>query len=208
MELGVMKELSRDGGHENVLFLYDNLETKDYLIAVMELVNGDLHDMLPSIKDTDTINSVFSQILKGYKFITDHGYNHCDLSLENVTIKLEPNFNNTGKTRIIAKLTDFGRVRKMDENGHAMIDGDEVAGKPYYLAPEAYSGSYEAGPADVWSLGVILYMMITSNPPFCIANDSDEVFEPFSTEGFKYLEPALRKARATEEQIGRSAGRG
>ena len=205
-ELGVMKELSCDGGHENVLFLYDNLETKDYLIAVMELVNGDLHDMLPSIKDTDTINSVFAQILRGYKFITDHGYYHCDLSLENVTIKLEPNYKGSGKTRIVAKLTDFGRVRKMDENGHATIGGDEVAGKPYYLAPEAYCGSYEAGPADVWSLGVILFIMITNNPPFGIANDSDEVFEPFSTEGFKYLEPALRRARATEDQIGGSGG--
>lgn len=200
-ELGVMKELSENGGHENVLFLHDNLETKDYLIAVMELVNGDLHDMLPSIKGIDTINSVFAQILKGYKYITDHGYYHCDLSLENVTIKLVPNYNGSGKTRIVAKLTDFGRVRKMDEHGHAWIDGDEVAGKPYYLAPEAYSGSYEAGPADIWSLGIILFIMITGNPPFGIANDSDEVFEPFAAEGFRYLEPLLRRASATEEQI-------
>ena len=200
-ELGVMKELSENGGHENVLFLHDNLETKDYLIAVMELVNGDLHDMLPSIKGIDTINSVFAQILKGYKYITDHGYYHCDLSLENVTIKLVPNYNGSGKTHIVAKLTDFGRVRKMDEHGHAWIDGDEVAGKPYYLAPEAYSGSYEAGPADIWSLGIILFIMITGNPPFGIANDSDEVFEPFAAEGFRYLEPLLRRANATEEQI-------
>ena len=58
----------------------------------------------------------------------------------------------------------------------------------------------------MWSLGVILFIMITNNPPFGIANDSDEVFEPFSTEGFKYLEPALRRARATEDQIGGSGG--
>ena len=43
--------------------------------------------------------------------------------------------------------------------------------------------------------------MITGNPPFGISNDSDEVFEPFAAEGFRYLEPLLRRASATEEQI-------
>lgn len=105
------------------------------------------------------------------------------------------------------KLTDFwGVSEKWTRTATRRSTATRWPAKPYYLAPEAYCGSYEAGPADVWSLGVILFIMITNNPPFGIANDSDEVFEPFSTEGFKYLEPALRRARATEDQIGGSGG--
>ena len=211
-ELSVMKELSEAGGHENILFLHDclglllyyqyDVETKEYLIAVMELVDGDLHDMLASVKNQDSAISIFSQIIRGYHYLVQKGYFHCDLSLENIAIKLVPNFNNSGKAKLVAKLSDFGRVRKIDENGKAIIDEDEIAGKPYYLAPEAYSGNYDAGPADVWSLGIILYILITGSPPFGVANDSDEVFEPFSQKGFEYLLPQLRNANADRAVIG------
>ena len=69
------------------------------------------------------------------------------------------------------------------------------------MAPEAYCGSYEAGPADIWSLGIILYIMITGSPPFGIANDSDEVYEPFSHKGFSYLTDTLIRASASQNEI-------
>ena len=177
------------------------VETKIYLIAVMELVDGDLHDLLPSIHGKEGVVDVFHQILLGYNYIVQQGYYHCDLSLENIAVKLVPNYNNSGKARIIAKVSDFGRVRKMDSSGSAIIEEDEIAGKPYYLAPEAYCGSYEAGPADIWSLGIILYIMITGSPPFWIANDSDEVYEPFSHKGFSYLTDTLIRASASQTEI-------
>ena len=169
----------------------------------MELVDGDLHDMLGSVRGDHKIVDIFRQIVQGCAYIKQQGYFHCDLSLENVLIKLVPNYQNTGNTRLIAKLSDFGRVRKLADDGSCLIHDDEVAGKPYYLAPEAYNGAYEAGPADVWSLGIILFILITGSPPFGIANDSDEVFEPFAEMGFGYLEPLLRSCEATEEEIGR-----
>lgn len=169
----------------------------------MELVDGDLHDLLPSLRNHDTIIDLFSQILRGYQYIVHQGYYHCDLSLENITIKFIPNYNNSGKARLVAKVSDFGRVRKHTPEGCSLIGADEVAGKPYYLAPEAYMGSYEAGPADIWSIGIIFYIMLTGSPPFGVANDSDEVFEPFSQFGFSYLDSALDQANATQEERGR-----
>ena len=168
----------------------------------MELVDGDLHDMLASIRSHETAISVFKQVIRGYSYLVEKGYFHCDLSLENIAIKLVPNFNNSGKAKLIAKLSDFGRVRKIDDDGHAFIEDDEIAGKPYYLAPEAYLGSYDAGPADIWSLGIILYILVVGHSPFSIANDSDEVFEPFSEYGFDYLLPALSQANVNEQIIG------
>lgn len=169
----------------------------------MELVDGDLHDMLGSIKDCQSALNVFSQIIRGYQYLVQKGYFHCDLSLENVAVKLVPNYNNTGKSKIIAKLSDFGRVRSIDQ---PIINEDEIAGKPYYLAPEAYSGSYNAGPADIWSLGVILFILVVGSPPFNIANESDERFEPFSHEGFDYLLPALQQSNVQTDVIGKCIG--
>ena len=124
------------------------------------------------------------------------------ISLEDVH-KIDPSYEVGEDFPEEVKLSDFGRVRKRDADGGCRIRDDEVAGKPYYLAPEAYNGSYEAGPADVWSLGIILFILITGSPPFGIANDSDEVFEPFAEMGFGYLEPVLRSCEAAEEEIGR-----
>ena len=70
------------------------VETKIYLIAVMELVDGDLHDLLPSIHGKEGVVDVFHQILLGYNYIVQQGYYHCDLSLENIAVKLVPNYNN------------------------------------------------------------------------------------------------------------------
>ena len=199
-ELSVMKQLSEAGRHENILYLLDCLETKDYLIAVMELVDGDLHDLLGSVKDVSSAMNIFSQIVRGYDHLVQSGFVHCDLSLENIAIKLVPRNNQGEKAKMIAKLSDFGRARRL-EDGHAFIEEDEVAGKPYYLAPEAYWGRYEAGPADMWSLGVVLFILLTGNPPFGIANDSDEVFEPFASEGFEYLVPTLQAGGVDEKVI-------
>ena len=87
-----MKSLSESGRHENVLFLLDAVETKEYLIAVMELVDGDLHDMLGSVRGAHKIVDIFRQIVQGCAYIKQQGYYHCDLSLENVLIKLVPNY--------------------------------------------------------------------------------------------------------------------
>ena len=168
----------------------------------MELVDGDLHDLLPSLRNHETVIDVFSQILRGYQYIVHQGYYHCDLSLENIAVKFSPNHNKSGKARLVAKVSDFGRVRKHSPDGHSVIEADEVAGKPYYLAPEAYIGAYEAGPADIWSLGIIFFIMLTGNPPFGIANDSDEVFEPFSQFGFSYLEHSLYEVETTQAERG------
>ena len=60
----------------------------------MELVDGDLHDMLASVKDCNTAISVFSQIIRGYYFLVQKGYFHCDLSLENIAVTLIPTYKN------------------------------------------------------------------------------------------------------------------
>jgi len=64
------------------------------------------------------------------------------------------------------KLLDFGSARKMGKN--EALHG--VYGTAYYVAPECLSGDYDEK-CDVWSVGVLLYILLSGHPPFDGAND-------------------------------------
>lgn len=86
---------------------------------------------------------------------------HRDIKLQN--IMLEP-----GK-RLTAKISDFGLIRHVDEK--TMIS--EAAGTLFYLPPEAF-WNYETTASDVFSAGIVFYMMLTGVPPFESNNSIDE----------------------------------
>ena len=78
---------------------------------------------------------------------------HRDIKPENILFESNDALN--------IKLLDFGNSRKMGEN-EAMHG---VYGTAYYVAPEVLSGDYNEQ-CDIWSVGVILYMLLSGNPPF------------------------------------------
>ena len=92
-----------------------------------------------------------------------HGLNivHRDLKLENIMIQLvrDPK---TKKTDIIVKITDFGFACEIDPQIGVKLS----LGSPTYTAPEVALGINYDARCDVWSLGVMTYMMLTNRPPF------------------------------------------
>lgn len=81
------------------------------------------------------------------------------------------------------KLIDFGlatHTNKVSEREH-------IAGSPYYIAPECLEGRYEPS-CDIWSLGVLLYLLVTGNLPF-VGKNADEVF--FKAESGRYPKKVL-----------------
>jgi serine/threonine protein kinase/WD40 repeat protein len=79
------------------------------------------------------------------------------------------------------KITDFGLARKLDEAGQTQTGS--IMGTPSYMAPEQAGGHKDVGPScDVYSLGAILYELLTGRPPFKAATPLDTVLQVLSDE--------------------------
>ncbi|GJP51241.1 hypothetical protein CLOM_g10416 [Closterium sp. NIES-68] len=85
---------------------------------------------------------------------------HRDLKPENILLTRDPSAPRSNRTPN-TKLADFGLAVPLDSGDRAI----GVAGSPFYIAPEVLLGAY-AFEADVWSLGVILYILLSGAPPF------------------------------------------
>merc|ERR1719242_2275794 len=107
------------------------------------------------------------------------GYCHLDLSLENVL---------WDKRADTLKICDFGLCRKLKPN-EALFDSATIRpGKKGYMAPEIYAYQKFSGEkADVFSLGVLLFILLTGFPPFVTPNASDKCFQYIYYGKFEWL---------------------
>uniref|UniRef100_A0A1B0AM47 SNF-related serine/threonine-protein kinase n=1 Tax=Glossina palpalis gambiensis TaxID=67801 RepID=A0A1B0AM47_9MUSC len=151
--------------HPNVVRLYEVIDTKNKLYLVLELGDGgDLYDYIMKHDGGLTENlarKYFRQILRAITYCHQLHVVHRDLKPENVVF-----FEKLG----VVKLTDFGFSNKFSPGQKLQT----FCGSLAYSAPEILLGdSYDAPAVDIWSLGVILYMLVCGNPPFEKANDSE-----------------------------------
>lgn len=103
---------------------------------------------------------LMKQILEAVNYLHHHGICHRDLKPENILLSsMSDNFQ--------LKLIDFGLSKVLKTMNGLMKD---KVGTVYYMAPEVLQGKYTLK-CDVWSCGVILYIMLCGNPPFY---DKDE----------------------------------
>merc|ERR550532_3804609 len=116
---------------------------------------GNLCDRLAERRsfDEDEAANIVHQVLLAVAYLHAHNIVHRDLKLENLLLER----NDT----TVLKLVDFGLATPFDY-GLPMSD---VCGSDYYMAPELLGGSYDEK-TDLWSIGVIAYMLLTGSPPF------------------------------------------
>ena len=86
---------------------------------------------------------------------------HRDLKLENILISDKEYVEMTGEEYFDIKIIDFGNARIFDKN----LKSNSIVGSSYYIAPEVFKRKYNRE-CDLWSAGVILYMLIVGSPPF------------------------------------------
>jgi predicted ATPase len=137
--------------HPNIVTVHDVGEHDGALFIVMELVSG--QSLLEqSVQDLDQVLEIGIQLCQALAHAHQHGVIHRDLKPENVILVED-----------LVKLMDFGLARSMTSRLSA--DGDMV-GTAYYLAPEQALGMEVDARTDLYSLGVMLYEMVTGRLPF------------------------------------------
>ena len=147
--------------HPNVAAIYDVGEDGDERYIVMELVHGDtLKDVVRrrGPLDEDEALTIAERIAQGLDAAHARGVVHRDLKPQNVLI------GGDGRPRIV----DFGIAKAM--GGTALTSTAAVLGTAQYFAPEQAAGGSADHRSDVYSLGVVLFEMVTGKPPFDGAN--------------------------------------
>ncbi|KAK6477233.1 SNF related kinase b [Huso huso] len=151
--------------HPNVVRLYEVIDTQTKLYLILELGDGgDMYDYIMRHEggvSEDLAKVHFAQIVCAISYCHRLHVVHRDLKPENVVF-----FRQQGTV----KLTDFGFSNRFQPGTMLMTSCGSLA----YSAPEILLGEeYDAPAVDVWSLGVILYMLVCGQPPFQEANDSE-----------------------------------
>ncbi|XP_011308158.1 serine/threonine-protein kinase MARK1 [Fopius arisanus] len=151
--------------HPNVVRLYEVIDTQTKLYLILELGDGgDLYDYImrhDSGLTEELARTYFRQIVRAISYCHRLHVVHRDLKPENVVF-----FEKLGTV----KLTDFGFSNRFCPGQKLETSCGSLA----YSAPEILLGdSYDAPAVDVWSLGVILYMLVCGQAPFQEANDSE-----------------------------------
>ena len=146
--------------HTHILPIYDYGIVDDTAYLVMRLLDGgSLSDLIAEeLVTLDRAGEIFSQLGRGLAYAHSKGIIHRDLKPANVL------FSSTGD----AYLTDFG-LAKWIEGTSALTQSGKIVGTPAYMAPEQLRGDPIDQRADIYSMGIILYQMVTGELPF----DSD-----------------------------------
>ncbi|KAJ7944167.1 GPCR kinase [Quillaja saponaria] len=155
-EVKILQELA---GHENVVHFYNAFEDDSFVYIVMELCEGgELLDRILAKKDSRYTEKdaavVVRQMLKVAAECHLHGLVHRDMKPENFLFK-------SSKEDSPLKATDFG-LSDFIKPGKKFSD---IVGSAYYVAPEVLKR--KSGPeSDVWSIGVITYILLCGRRPF------------------------------------------
>ncbi|MGB6339916.1 MAG: protein kinase [Candidatus Aminicenantaceae bacterium] len=150
-------KMARTITHKNVCRMHDLGKDGDTRFITMEYVSGE--DLKKSIRRMGPLTvrktlSIGKQICQGLSEAHHLGVYHRDLKPHNIMIDREGN----------AKIMDFGIALSQKANG--ITDSNIIIGTPQYLSPEQVEGKMVDQRADIYSLGVILFEMVTGQVPF------------------------------------------
>ena len=144
--------------HPNIVTVIDRGEEDGRQYIVFEYIDGENLKELVVRKGRLRVRDALEialEIARGLAFAHEHGLVHRDVKPQNVLL------NGDGR----AKVTDFGIARSLDVE-HGMTQTGTILGTSNYIAPEQASGQPVEAYTDVYSLGIVLYEMLTGEVPF------------------------------------------
>lgn len=181
LEINILSKMD----HPNIIKLYEVFEDNRYVYLIMEQCEGgELFDRIidklqeGSIFTEREAAKIFKQIISSIHYCHKQGICHRDLKPENLLL-----VNKTDDSAI--KVIDFGlsNIFKDVKTG-SQIKMTTKVGTAYYVSPEVLSGNYDEK-CDIWSAGVILYILLCGDPPFNGANDN-EIYRKIKAKKFTF----------------------
>jgi len=154
------KDLVTRVRHQNVVEVYDLVQTPEYMAIIMEYTDGgDLGELLKKRGTLLPLDAIYycMGIAAGLSPIHHAGIVHRDLKPSNILLKRQGGY-------LVPKIADFGLARWIDPRYE--IQTTKRSGTPYYMAPEMIEGRGVSSKTDIYSLGVILYELLCGITPF------------------------------------------
>ena len=151
-EIEVLKMVN----HYNIIKLFTTIENESKIYIIQEYISGE--ELFEYIKSNKKLSEkeaclFYQQIVSGIEYLHKLGISHRDLKPENILLT----------NAKVLKIIDFGLSAFYSNNELLKTH----CGSPCYAAPEMIEGKYYKGlPADIWSSGIILFLMLTGNLPF------------------------------------------
>ena len=155
--------------HPNIIEFHQVFEDISNMYIVMtHCSGGELFDRIQSDEGFTEHKAakLFRQMVSSVYYLHQLGIAHCDLKPENFLFREKDSKSNKQQNNDDMVLIDFGMAKIVEWRKYYK----RMNGTPYYIAPEVLGGKYNES-CDMWSLGVILFIMIFGFPPFF---DSDE----------------------------------
>lgn len=159
--------------HPHIVKLYEVFEdTKNYYLVMELCTGGELFDRIVAEAEKREDGLAFTeasaatymtQILGAMSYLHSNNFVHRDIKPENFLMQNE-------EDKAAIKVIDFGLAKKFTIGSSDVMK--TKAGTPYYVSPQVLSGSYDEK-CDVWSCGVIAYILLCGYPPFYGDTDSD-----------------------------------
>ncbi len=152
------QEIGQELDHPGVVKTYDG-EERSRLYMVIEWVEGRLLRTILNQErklPIDRATNLVLQICDALDTMHKHGVVHRDLKPENIMVDAEDRI----------KLIDFGIAMKEDARRITFVDMSATLGTPDYISPEQVKGQRGDQRSDIYSLGVMLYEMLTGDPPY------------------------------------------
>lgn len=156
----------RDLRHPNIMRLHDLFASKTEMVLVLELMRGgELFDFIAEkemLLEEEAIGFL-AQILRGVQYLHARHIAHFDLKPENIMLQDK----DVPKPQI--KIIDFGLAQKLEDG----VTFKSLCGTPQYIAPEVINYEPLSSATDMWSIGVITYILLSGLSPFQGETDAE-----------------------------------
>ncbi|KXZ52376.1 hypothetical protein GPECTOR_9g420 [Gonium pectorale] len=179
--------------HENVIFLKEYFEEGNKVYLITELLTGG--ELLEAVLKRGSYSEAearlcFVQVLRGIEYLHSKNVVHRDLKLENLLLAKQDDIS-------LVKIADFGLAK------HAVNGMQTICGTPQYVAPEVIVGAkgHVYGPGvDMWSAGVVLYILLGGYPPFW-SDSEPQLFDMIRKGKYSFGDPVWNKVSESAKDL-------